>query len=74
MHILNPDKWIPLRYSHGKVTPYRVAQNHGKQVLRMSNTKFPLPIIQFVVIEQHTLIKWGSYADLLKMEAISMLI
>ena len=29
---------------------YRVAQNHGKQVLRISPIKFHFPIIQFVVI------------------------
>ena len=29
---------------------YRVAQNHGKQVLRMSCIKFHLPTFQFVVI------------------------
>ena len=29
---------------------YRVAQNHGKQVLRITHTKFHLPITQFVVI------------------------
>ena len=29
---------------------YRVAQNHGKQVLRISHIKFHFTIIQFVVI------------------------
>ena len=32
------------------VIQYRVAQNHGKQVLRVIHTKFHLPVIQFVVI------------------------
>ena len=57
-------------------TKYRVSQNHGRQVWRVIDTKFHLPITQFVVIpwvkgsEQLTLVRcndlittrWGHYA------------